>query len=106
MRLMFCIKQDVPRLDVSMQNAVFMRVMHSARHFGHEFRRLPNGDRPPLDYFIKLAAFDELHAEVALAVALADLVDGHDTRVVKACSGLGFHTKPFRGAGGGPWTRA
>src|SRR5262245_2939917 len=96
MRLTFCIKQDVPRLDVSMQNAVFMRVMHSARHFGDEFRRLPNGDRPLLDYFIKLAAFDQPHAEVALAIALAHLVDRYDARMIEAGSRFGFQSEPFK----------
>jgi hypothetical protein len=85
-----------------MQNAVFMRVIHSARHFGDEFRGLPNGDRPPLDYFIKLAAFDESHAEVALTVALADLVDGHNARMIEAGSSFGFQTKAFEVGFRGP----
>ena len=31
MRFAFCIEQNVPRLDVAMQNAVLVRVMNSAR---------------------------------------------------------------------------
>ena len=31
MRFAFCIEQNVSRFDVTMQNAVFMRVMNSAR---------------------------------------------------------------------------
>jgi hypothetical protein len=66
------------------------------------FRRLPNGDRPLLDYFIKLAASDESHAEVALAVALAHLVDGHNARVIEAGSSFGFQTKAFEVGFRGP----
>ena len=36
MRFAFCIQQNVSRLDVSMQNAVFMRVMHGARDLGDQ----------------------------------------------------------------------
>ena len=39
------------------------------------------------DHFIQLAAFDELHAEVALAIALADLVNGNNAWMFEAgCS--------------------
>ena len=78
MRFAFCIQQNVSRLDVAMQNAVFMRVMHCARHLRDEFRRLPERHRRVCYYFVKLAAFDELHAEVAVAITLAYLVDGDD----------------------------
>ena len=33
MRFAFLIEQNVPRLDVAMQNAVLVRVMHGARYF-------------------------------------------------------------------------
>ena len=59
------IEQDVPWFDVTMKNAVFMRVMHSAREFGDQFHRAPDRHRLTPDHFIKLTAFDELHAEVA-----------------------------------------
>jgi hypothetical protein len=42
MRFAFCIEQNVSRFDVAMQNAVFMRVMHSACHLGDEFHCLPD----------------------------------------------------------------
>ena len=40
------------------------------------------------------AAVDELHAEVVLAVVLADLVDRHDARVVEQGDGLGLVLEP------------
>ena len=42
----------------------------------------------------EVAALDELHAEVALAVVLADLVDRHDPGVVEQGDGLGLVLEP------------
>ena len=48
------------------------------------------------NYFVKLAAFDELHAEVAVAVTLAYLVDGHDAWVIETRRSFRFQTKAFK----------
>ena len=93
MRFALCIKQNVSRFDVAMENAVFMRVMHGACHLCDEFHRLPDGHRRVFNHFVKLAAFDELHAEVTLAIALAHLVDWDDAWMIKARSGFCFQTK-------------
>src|SRR6266487_5986778 len=90
-----CIEQDVPGFDVSMQDAVFMRVMHGARHLCHKFRRLSDRHRRALDYFIKLAAFDEFHAEIAGAITLSHLVDGDDAWMVEPRGSFRFQTKTF-----------
>ena len=37
MRFTFLIEQNVPRFDVSMKNAVLVRVMNGARYLGDEF---------------------------------------------------------------------
>ena len=58
------------------------------------------------DYFVKLAAFDELHAEVAGAIALADFVDGDDARMIEAGSGFGFAAKTLQVRFGGPLAEA
>ena len=42
----------------------------------------------------EVAALDQLHAEVVLAVVLADLVDRHDARVVEQGDGLGLVLEP------------
>src|SRR5438876_12392506 len=102
MRFAVFIKQNVPWLDVSMQNAVFMRVVHSARYFRDQFRRLPDRHRLASDHFVKLAAFDEFHAEVALAFALADLVDGDNTGMFQTGGSFRFATKTFQMHFGGP----
>src|ERR1043166_86433 len=50
---------------------------------------------------IELAAFDELHAEVARPVTLADFVNRHDLRMFQTRCCFRFLTKPsqVRGAG-------
>src|SRR5207247_10781922 len=49
-----------------------------------------------LDDLIKLSAFDELHAEVARAVAFAYFVDRNDARMIEAGGGQGFAAKAFQ----------
>src|SRR5215475_11108997 len=92
----FFVEQDVSRLDVSMQNASFMRVMHRARHLDDEFHRLSGGHRRMVNDFVKLTTFDKLHAEIALAIPLTDLVDGNNAWMVKARSGFGFQAKALQ----------
>src|SRR5262245_59070997 len=93
MRFAFRIEQNVSRFDVTVQNAVFMRVMNSARYPGDEFRRLPNRHRRSPNDFVKLAAFDEFHAEVAGAITLAHFVDRNDTGMLQSRRGFGFEPK-------------
>src|SRR6516165_2072636 len=89
----FLVEQDVSRLDVSMQNTMFVRVVNSARHLGDEFHHLSEGHRRIANHLVKLTTFDKLHTEIALAIPLADLVDGNDAWMVKAGSGFGFQPK-------------
>ena len=58
------------------------------------------------DYFVKLAAFDELHAEVALAIALADFVDGNNAWMFETGGGFGFPAKALQMRFGGPGAQA
>src|SRR5206468_3367959 len=102
MRFALLIQQNVSRLDVSMQNAVLMGVMHDARHLSYQFCRLPDRHRLAPDYFIELAAFDELHAEIARAIALADLVDWNDTGMLQPRCRFGFQAEPLQVRFGGP----
>jgi len=64
MRFAICIYQNVPRLDIPMQNASLMGIGNSARQLDNEFGSTPIGHWFTLDYFVKSLAFDELHAEV------------------------------------------
>ena len=106
MRFAFYIEQDVSRLNVSMHNPVLMRVMHGARHLRDEFRRLPDRHRLAPDHFIKLAAFNKLHAEVTGAIALAHLVDGNDARVIEAGGSFRLPAKALQVGFARPLTKA
>ena len=61
-----------------MQNAVLVGVMHGARQFCDEFCCATDGYRLPPNHFVQLAAFDQIHAEVTAAVALADFMNWND----------------------------
>ena len=45
--------------------------------------------------------FDQLHAEVMPALALAGLVDGNNVRMIEVCRSFGFGAKAFDGFGRG-----
>ena len=95
MRFAFCIEKNVPRFDVSMEDAVLMRVVHGASHLRDQFHRLPDRHRRLFNYFVKLAAFDKLHAEVALAITLANFVDWNNARMLQACCRFCFAAETF-----------
>jgi hypothetical protein len=105
-RFALCIKEDVSRLDVTMQDAVFMRVVHGACRLCDEFHRLPDGHRRVFNYFVKLTAFDKLHAEVALPIALAYLVNRDDAWIIQARSSFCFQAKALEVRFGGPLPKA
>jgi hypothetical protein len=89
-------EQDVPRFNVTVQNAVLMRVIDCAGDLCDQFRRLPDGQRGSSDYFIKLTTFDKLHAEVAWPISLADFVDWNDSWMLQARGGFSFAAKAFQ----------
>src|SRR2546430_13451582 len=95
MRFAFCIEQDVPWFDVSMQNSVFMRVMHRARQLNNQFHCRPDRHRFTLEDYIELAAFDQAHAEVASTIALADFINWNDAGMVQPGGRFRFATESF-----------
>src|SRR4029077_1339852 len=85
-----------------MQNPVLMRVMNSEGYLNDQFSRLSDRHRLPLDYLVKLAALDESHAEVAGAVALAHLIDGHNSRMFQTRCSFRLPAKTLQVRFGGP----
>ncbi len=94
------VEEDVGRLEVAVQDAALVRVVHRAGHLHHQLNKPTRciawalRQTPPLD---------ELHAEEVLPLMLADLVDGHDVRVVEVGGvfGLGAEAAQLVGAGQG-----
>jgi hypothetical protein len=54
------------------------------------------------NYFTKLAAFDKLHTEVAVAIAFAHLVDWDDAWMIKARRGFSFKSEALEVCFGRP----
>ena len=75
---------------------MLVRVVDRARYLGDQFDRSPNRYWLVLRNIIKLTAFDELHAEVARAIALADFVDGNDAGMIQAGGGFRFPAKALQ----------
>src|SRR5437762_271039 len=89
-----------------MKNAVLMRVVHSTRQLRYEFYGASDRHRRALDCFVELAAFDELHAEVAGAFALPDLVNRNDAWIFQAGGRFRFALKAFQMRFSGPGAQA
>src|SRR5206468_4491233 len=106
MRFTFCIEQNVPRLDIAMENSMFMGVMNNACNLRDEFHRAPNRHRLAPDHFVELSAFDEFHAEVARAITLADFVDRNNTGMLQTRCCFGFKTKALQMRFARPLTKA
>ena len=93
-RLAALVEQDVGRLQVAVQDAPLVRVVH---RLGHG-RDHPHGGpgiggevRQPLG---EARAGDQLHREVAPLLVPPDLEDRHDVRVVEPRHGLGLVLEP------------
>ena len=93
-------QQDVRRLEVAVEDAPLMGIMDRAgdgRHQGRGGARV-RGVSP--DVRRQAPAVDELHAEVMVPFVLADLVDGHDVRVIEVRRGLRLQAEPLQVVGG------
>ena len=95
------VQQDVRRLQIAMQDAALMGVMDRSGHrrqqraafrcsamLAARTRSLPCPFRR-----CQAAPLDQLHAEEVLAFVFADLIDGHDVRMIQVGGGLGFGAK-------------
>ncbi len=84
------VDQDVGRLEVAVQDAPRVRVRHRLGRLGDQPRGGPRLLLVAGHQRHQAAAGHQLHAEVMLALVLADLVDRHDAEVVEQRDGLGF----------------
>jgi hypothetical protein len=89
-----------------MKNAVLVRVMDRACDLRDEFHRATDWHRLAPDHVVKLAALDEVHAEVAVAVALADFVNWDNAWMVEAGGRFRFETKTLQVRFRGPLAQA
>ena len=83
-------QQDVGGLQVAVQDAALVSVMDGAGHGRHQPRGGTRVVGVALDLGGQVAAVDEFHAEVVVAVVLADLVDRHDMRMIEVRGRFGL----------------
>ena len=86
----FGVDQDVRRLQIAVENAAHVGVVDRLGRLGQERRRGPGIGLERGELLGEVAPLDQLHAEIALAVVLADLVDRDDPRVIEQGDGLGL----------------
>ena len=93
-RLALLVHQHVCRLQVAVQDAALMGVMHGLSHS----RDQPGGSARIAGEFleppVEAGPVHQLHAEEMLPAALAYLVDRHDVRVIELGDGLRLVLKP------------
>ena len=95
LRLALPVEQDVGRLEVAVDDAALVGVVDGLGHLGHQPGRLARRQRAVGGLLGQAAALDEAHAEVVLALVLADLVDRHDVGVVEVGGRLGLDVEPL-----------
>ncbi len=84
------VNQNVGRLQVAMQNPSRMGMRDGPADWQEELRGLARGERPLGDPAGQGRAMHELHAEVRLTFMVADFVDRHNVRMLKAGRRFGF----------------
>ncbi len=88
------VEQDVRRFQVAVEDAPLVGVVHRQGGLLQQ-RRGRFGIRDVVgELFIQARPADQLHAEIALAVVVADLQDGHDVRMVERGDRLGLVLEP------------
>ena len=88
-----------------MQDVVFVGVLHRACELNNQFHCGPDRHRLTIEDRIELAAFDQAHAEVASAIALADFINRNDAGMVQSGGRFRFATELFHVRFRGPMTQ-
>ena len=113
-RFIVRVEENVRRLDVAVQDAALMRVMHCARELRNEaggafaikrrrdalgrWRRggvLASRSSMPCQPIREAAALDQLHAKEVPSIVFADFVNRNDVGMVQAGDGFCFDAEAF-----------
>jgi hypothetical protein len=90
------VDQDVGGVQVTVQNAALVRMVHRPGRSGNDSGRCSlvgaKIDKP----LVEAAARDQLHAEKLQSPALAEFIDGHDVQVVELRHGPGLVLEPHQ----------
>jgi hypothetical protein len=84
------IQQDIGRLQIPVEDAVLMGVVHRTA----DHRQEPDSGAGVLsqagEFVFEAASLDQFHAEVVLPSILAHFVNGNDVRMIELGGGFGF----------------
>ena len=86
-------KQDIGRLQVPVQDSALVSVMHGASHRRHQARGIAGVVPEPGGQECEIAAFDQLHAEIVVALVLTHLIDRDNMRMIEVRGGLGLKSE-------------
>ncbi len=87
--------EDVRGLDVAMNDAFGVSSIESVGDLNGECKKSVVFQGAPGHHVLEREAVEKFHRDEALAVVLADFVDGADVGVVQRGSGAGFAAKAF-----------
>ena len=90
MRVPLRVEEDVRRLQVAVKDAPHVGVLDGFGRLDHQGHGGPGIVLERGELLGEVAPIDQLHAEVALAVVLADFVHRHDAGVIQQRDGLGL----------------
>ncbi len=93
-RMAFPVDEDVRRLQVAVEDASQVGVLDGLGGLDHQGGCGTGPFAERFELIGEVAPLDELHAEIALAVVLAHLVDRHDAGVVEQGDRLGLVLEP------------
>ena len=94
MRLAVRVDHDIRGLEIAVQDASLMCMVHGAGHHGHQLRGHPGPWVRFRECLTEASAVDQLHHEVTDAVVLAHVVDRHNVRMIEIGDRLGLEVKP------------
>ena len=96
-RLVVAVNHHVGGLEVAVQNALRMRIVYRLGGQPYVARGLSGRQSAIAHELSQVLAFDIIHREEVLAGVDADLVDGHDVRMLQNRGGRGFGLKAPHG---------
>ena len=88
------VHQDVRGLQIAVQDAPHVGVLHGLGRLDQEGHGGPRIVRERGEPLAEVGPLDQLHAEVALAVVVADLVNRDDAGMIQQCHSLGLVLEP------------
>ncbi len=86
--------EDVPRLDVSVDDARAVRGVERLGDLGRDLEHLARFERLAGDVSLEIRALQPLHGDERLAVVVLDLVDGADVGMVQPRQRVRLATEP------------